>query len=66
MMDDDSPVVELTLRAVEPATEGGCPPIALELNGVMPVRSIEELRGAPLGDMDDFLAALHMARGGVG
>ncbi|MFI2712223.1 hypothetical protein ACH495_19070 [Micromonospora sp. NPDC018662] len=31
--------------------------------GVTPVRSVEELRGAPIDDMDDFLAALRSARG---
>ncbi|WP_425894678.1 hypothetical protein [Micromonospora sp. DT4] len=31
--------------------------------GVTPVRSVDELRGAPIGDMNDFLAALRSARG---
>jgi hypothetical protein len=32
--------------------------------GVAPVQSLEELRGAPLDDMHGFLAALRSARGG--
>lgn len=34
-----------------------------QAQGVAPVRSVHELRGTPIDDMSDFLAALRSARG---
>lgn len=51
-----------TLRRLGAAQPKGIDQLARE-QGVVPVRSIDELRGEPLGDMEEFLAALRSARG---
>ncbi|GAB3809877.1 hypothetical protein GCM10027605_46480 [Micromonospora zhanjiangensis] len=51
-----------SLRRIDSVTPKSLADLA-RAQGVGPVRSIDELRGLPVGEMDDFLAALRSARG---
>jgi ADP-ribose pyrophosphatase YjhB (NUDIX family) len=50
------------LRRLDTAQSKSLDELARE-QGVRPIRSIEELQGAPAEDMEEFLAALRSARG---